>query len=137
MLLRGKGEIEATPVATFHAMRLVAREWLDPNGGQHTVLPVHLLGIKEPSLVSAFAVKRPDGSRSLLVINKDPKKPVNVSLSGLSKSPHRFTSYSCSEYAWQADGSQGHPSRNLAASTRSIPWDHSVSIPPWSIAVIR
>jgi hypothetical protein len=137
MLLRGKGEIEATPVATFHAMRLVAREWLDPNGGQHTVLPVHLLGIKEPSLVSAFAVKRPDGSRSLLVINKDPKKPVNVSLSGLSKSPHRFTSYSCSEYAWQPDGSQGHPSRNLAASTRSIPFDRSVSIPPWSIAVIR
>ena len=136
MLLRRSGD--PIPVATFHAMRLLSREWIDARGGSHAVLPVSIKG--DRNLLQAFAFRRPDGSHSLLVINKDPKKPVRLSGSFLRKEDKgsmTLTTYSPAEYAWHPDGTNGHPSRNLPPSSRSIPAGQPVEIPPWSITVLR
>ena len=126
----------AVPVATYNALRLLSGEWLDPSGGPHTVLPVRISG-DQANLLSAFAVKRPDGSRSLLVINKDPKRPVRLSLKGLGKQSATLTTYSSAEYSWHADGEEGHPSRSLPPCHQQVSVDQPINIPPWSLSVIK
>lgn len=53
-------------VPAYNAARKVMTEWLAPHG-QHTMLPVR----GGDALLRAWAVRRPDGSVKLLIINKD------------------------------------------------------------------
>lgn len=135
MLLKAQRTI--VPVATFHALRLVTSQWMDPFGGKHGVLPVSLHGVGKSAVLSLFALKRPDGSVSLLVINKDSKNPVRLSLKGLGKTFRTLTTYSSQEYRWKPDGANGHPVRNLSPFTRRVVPDQPVAIPAWSIAVLN
>ena len=138
MLLKHKGE--DLPVATFHALRLVSRNWLDAAGGSHGVLPVKLSGAKGvKDGLSTFAVRRPDGTLSLLLINKDFKKPIQISV----RLPHSkegknvtLTTYSAVQYAWKDEGSEGHPVRNLPPSSCRIPTNSTIEILPSSVAVL-
>lgn len=132
-----KNDSGAVPLSGFHAMRLLTSEWLDPLGGRHVVLPVNLHGAVQSNLLSLFALKRPDGSLSILVINKDPKRPVNLVVKGMGKAPCTLTTYSSEEYRWKPDGANGRPSRNLPPSARGVTLDQPVTILPWSIAVLR
>ena len=69
MLLQRLGEETAVPVATFHAMRVLSGDWMDPKGGLHRASPVRKnLGRGEKDLLAAFALERPDASWSLLLI---------------------------------------------------------------------
>jgi hypothetical protein len=62
-------------VPAFDAARKVMREWLAPRG-EHTMLPVR----GTDALLRAWAVRRPDGSVSLLLLNKAPQaRTVRVS----------------------------------------------------------
>lgn len=138
MLLNRSGG--AVPVATFHALRLLTSEWMDPRGGRHEVLPTRCNGPRDHagrSLVSTFALMRPDGSRSLLLINKDPRNPVRVSPKGLGITSPRCVTYSAKQYAWKPDGLMGHPSRNMEPSVLRLSKDQFVTLPPWSLTVIR
>jgi hypothetical protein len=134
-----KGGNSPLPLATFHTLQLLTREWMDPNGGSHGVLPVSTGGSTraESDLLSLFPLKRPDGGRSLLVINKDATHPVRLSVKGLLKEPCTLITYSCAQYIWQAEGNRGHPSRNLPPARISVPSDLPITIPPWSLAVLK
>jgi hypothetical protein len=134
MLLQGgKG---VTPVATYHALRLLTREWMDPHGGSHGILPVRIRD-DHKGMVSAFAVKRPDGEISLLMINKDADSPINLSVHGIKKSRLTLTTYSSINYAWQVAGAGGHPTRNLPPSSVTVAGDQAITLPPWSLSVLR
>lgn len=139
MLLNSKGG--TVPVASYHALRLVTGAWLDPAGGPHRVLPVTIKGLKEgeKSRVSLFAVGRPDGGLSLLVVNKHRNKPLRLSLGSLAKEGKgslTVTTYSATEYEWRAKGEEGHPSRNLPPVSHRVPATQPVAIPAWSLAVL-
>jgi hypothetical protein len=134
MLLERKGG--TVPVATYQALCLMNHQWLNSSGGVHVILPVQIHK-NGGGLLSAFAVKRPDGEISLLVINKDAKHPATISIKGNARGFHTLTSYSSAKYSWYADGANGHPSHNLPPSTRALPSDQPISIPPWSLSVLR
>jgi hypothetical protein len=145
MLLQRKGSHQAIPLATFHAMRLLNSRWLDPRGGNHAAYEVRSnLAPKEQGLLSTFALKHPDGGWALLVINKDPKRAVKLSLkqSGgkpLFAAPFRLMTswtYSAREYAWHAEEAKGHPLRNDPPSSKTLPGDQPILIPPWSLSVL-
>ena len=141
MLLRKKDT--AIPVATFHAMRLLTSDWMAPQGGPHQAFRVRTnLPQKKNNLLSAFALKRPDQSWSLLVINKDPKHAVRFSLGNFkgfeaTSSGNILITYSAKEYSWQAAGPNGHPSLNNPPSRRPIRIEEPITVPPWSISVVR
>lgn len=138
MLLKEGKSSASIPLATFHALRLLAREWMNPLGGYHQVLPVRLPGMEgHCSLISAFALKRPDGSQSLLVINKDAKRPARLLLQGLGRNPVTLATLSAAEYSWHPDGAKGRTSRNLPPSNRKIAATQAAVIPPCSIAVLH
>lgn len=136
MLLDQKaGEV---PVATFQTLRMLSQQWMDPCGGLHQVFPCHLTRSgKRGDLLSAFVLKRPDGKWSLLLLNKDATHAAQLSFIGLDWEPHTFTTYSSAEYIWHPDGPNGHPSPNLAPSTRRVSENQRILIPPWSLTVIK
>ena len=134
MLLARKGG--TVPVATYQALRMLSYDWMEPRGGLHFILPVHIPD-DGGGLINAFAVKRPDQRISLLVINKDAKSPAKLSLKGFAGELHTVTTYSSAHYSWRADGDNGHPSLNLPPLSTKIPAGQPITIPPWSLSVLR
>ena len=129
MLLNRKGSL--TPVATFHSLRFLTREWMDPQGGNHDVLPVSLRGGSD--LLEAWAIRRPDGTNSLLLINKA-VHPVTVSVHGMKASVMNV--YGSCQYRWMEAGRNGYPVRNLLpAASPCI--GNSVTLPAFTLAVIH
>jgi hypothetical protein len=61
------------PLAQFFAAQLINLEWVAPGDKQHDVYPAKgdLDDGAGHALVTAYAVKRPDGQWSLLVVNRD------------------------------------------------------------------
>ena len=141
MLLRGEGG-RLIPVATFRALRMLSREWLDPQGGVHAAYQVRVRTTPLEAgrdLLSAFALKRPDGKWSLLLINKDSVRAASISLKPGPLGSHalHLTTYSQKEYQWAANQQNGHPSRDRPPSTMVVRGDRSVTLPPRSISVLR
>ena len=121
MLLWNPANGTVEPVATFHALRMVTSDWLDPKGGAHQVFPVQMnLPKAEQNMITVFAVKRPDQSWSLLVFNKDETRGARLFVGERCSTPWAHTGrlatlvdrYSAAQYRWQADGPNGHPVRN-------------------------
>jgi F5/8 type C domain len=129
MLLNSGGTL--APVATFHALRLVTRGWMDPRGGNHGVLPISVHGCS--GLMEGWAICRPDRSRALLMINKA-DHPVTVAVHGMRSS--LVSLYGSRQYRWLADGPRGHPVRNAAPVTSPC-LSNSVTIPAFTLAVLR
>jgi hypothetical protein len=147
MLMQGKEGSPAISLATFHTLRLLTQEWMLPQGGLHTAFPVKMnLPKQEQNFLSAFALKRPDGSWSLLMINKDARHA--LPLSGLFTKTKgvstlrpfsgrcRLTTYSTKEYSWRPDGEKGHPLRNDSPVSRMIEGCQRIILPPWSLSVL-
>ena len=140
MLLRRQNGI--VPVATFHAMRLLSTEWLDPTGGIHGVLKTRTnLAAHDRKLFDAFTLMRPDKSCSLLFINKDPAHAVSLTFGHRKNCPFdgscRLVTYSPKEYKWRADGANGCPALSEPPSTKMVSTLKPIRIPPWSIGVLR
>jgi hypothetical protein len=133
-------------VATFRSAQLVTKAWLDSAGGPHELLRAHVAPgrARAAALVSAYAVLRPDGRWSVMLINRDPKRtwPVSVRPSGVAAPgavprTERWQ-FGPAQYAWRANGANGRPSRNAPPRhwVESGPGAHDVALPPWSITVL-
>jgi hypothetical protein len=61
------------PLSQFFASQMINREWLQHDGGTHTLFPAvaDLDDGAGHSIVTAYAVERPDGEWSVMLINKD------------------------------------------------------------------
>src|SRR5260370_8158994 len=74
------------PLAQFFVAQLINLEWAQPGGGEHQVYPAKS-DIDDGTgreLVTAYALKRPDGEWSLLVVNRDQENahPVRIAFRG-------------------------------------------------------
>ncbi len=140
MMLMGKGGV---PVATFHALGMLTNDWLDPQGGRHQSFRVaNNLPRKERNLLSAFALRRPDQTWSLLLINKDASHALRLSLQGgpVAKeavggsASWELATYSSRQYLWRAAGPDGHPIRNDPPVRSMVRIDQPIPIPAWSVS---
>lgn len=120
------------PLATFHAAQMVMHDWLAAEGA-HVMHPVAGGNIA----LTAFALDRPDGWHSLLVINKDEHAATHVAIDGVT-GPFREAQFSSRDYIWKAAGEQGHPIRDLPPHHTSVPSAPAdgFELPPYSITVI-
>lgn len=144
LLLDGKGGIRA-PTATYHAARLLTREWAHPGGGAHTLYPASI----QTEKVSAYPVLRPDGRWAIMFLNKDPEKAFRVSLDfvkGNAARPSPFAetfealTFSSRQYEWKDLGANGHPVRSEPAAREVVhpkPGQPAFTLPPWSLTVLR
>ena len=137
--------------ATYFAARLLTQEWLLPGDKPHDIYPASS-DIKDDSgneLVVAYAVRRPDGLWSLLLINKDPKRSFEVSLAFRNgpngteaKMKLPIDVYQYSEQQYQLGGSLKDPFPIRAQDPRheiiqSLNGLKSLSLPPYSLTVVR
>ena len=83
--------------------------------------------------IAAYAVHRPDGLVSVLLINKSPARQVSVRVPMQGRA--EVIQYSPSQYVWRAAGAKGHPIRNNPPA-RSVSHGE-VRLPPYSITVVR
>lgn len=132
------------PVAAFHALHLITHQWLELGAAQHRMYAAAPFTAGEPdSLLSAFAVKRPDGKWSVLLVNRDASRPRRVRLrlagnssAALIEGVHDEWLFSRAQYRWNADGENGHPGPDrppLHRRTRQ----NTITLPPYSLALVR
>jgi hypothetical protein len=99
----------------YSAARLINLEWLEHGAGIHHMFPssTNVLDDSKNVLVTSYAVKRPDGTWSLLLVNRDQSNahPVHVTLaSASSKTESHFVgdvkmvTFGNEQYVWQDSG---------------------------------
>jgi hypothetical protein len=124
---------------------MITREWTSPLGGDHTMYATESDARDEEGneLLSAYVVRRPDGTWATLLVNKSPSRAYRVTLDfggghgGRASGRRTVVSYSGAQYAWMADGPRGRPLRSEAPGTRTLRAGERPEVPPYSLTVIR
>lgn len=134
----------------FFASQLITQEWAEPKDAEHRVFAA-ASDVKDAGghvLVTAYALLRPDGQWSLLLVNKDRKQahPVRVVFHDSNAQRERFFSGSVTavtfgrvQYQWHPDGANGYADPDGPAVTRKIAADSGTEfiLPAASITVLR
>jgi hypothetical protein len=133
----------------YFASRLINLEWLQKGGGTHVVFPA-ASDVKDAAghtLVTAYAVRRPDGDWSLLLVNRDPSNAhgVRVVFDGAGPQPGsaatfakpaRVVSFGSDQYAWRTDGPDARPDPDGPWVESALRGD-KVVLPRASVTVVR
>ena len=136
------------PLSQFFASQLITLEWVLPGDGEHAVFSAEsdISDGTGRALVTAYALERPDGQYSLMLINKDQFAPQNVKivfhdakLSRALDGPVSVATFGKEQYQWHptATGGRADPDGPVAHSTITARKDTSYTLPAASITVIR
>jgi len=126
--INGNYEIQQ-PLAQFFVAQLINLEWVQPSGGEHQVYAAKSDIEDGPGhqLVTAYAVKRPDGQWSLLLVNRDQQAAhqVRIVFHGESGQAARFAgtvevaTFGSAQYQW-------HPARTRFEAHAEHAAEHTV-----------
>lgn len=138
------------PTSQFFASQLINLEWVQQGNGEHHIFPAaaDLLDPAGHALVTAYAVSRPDGQWSLLIINKDQSNAHRVKIvfhdaqTGLDRffsGPASMISFGSAQYQWHPEGRDGFadPDGPAARTTINGGKDTVYELPQASVSVIR
>jgi hypothetical protein len=131
-------------LATFWETQMLTRDWTQAGDGLHamddtTVAPDDARG----QLVHAYTVRRPDGRLAVLVLNLSPRQPfeasIRLSTAHGQAAPGHLQEWqlSSADYRWRPGGPAGAPSRDLPPVHRVLGGALPVTLPPYSITVLR
>ena len=129
----------------FYGAQMLAKEWFAPGDGPHGIFPVATsLGSYKPPL-TAYAARRPDGTWSLLFVNKDRiARRVRVTFTGPEAGAFRGTvtvvSFGRAQYRWNDRyGATRLPYPHTGPARRVARADSTglYTIPPESVTVVR
>jgi hypothetical protein len=83
------------PLPEFFASQLINLEWVAPGGGEHEVFPARsdIDDGAGHAVVTAYAVKRPDGKWSLLVVNHDQQNAHRVKIAFADQTTGKSNSF--------------------------------------------
>jgi F5/8 type C domain len=142
------------PTSQFFASQMINLEWVQPGSGEHrafsSVSDIH--DAAGHVLVTSYAVLRPDGEWSLMLVNKDQETPHSVAITfqnDRSKSdtyfagPVSIVTFGSEQYRWHTDlrlvpvGGSADPDGPPARSTISAGRDTAYTLPKASVTVIR
>jgi F5/8 type C domain len=134
----------------YFASRLVNLDWVQHGAGEHRFFPAssEVEDDAGNTLVTAYAVARPDGEWSLLVVNKDATNAHSTRIrfaEESTKSERHFegkisvTTFGADQYVWHTEGSKSHadPDGPPAVSSVDAKADTEFTLPRASITVFR
>jgi hypothetical protein len=145
-----EGKIEHR-FATYFGARMLTQQWVKPGDEPHEIYAASS-DVRDDSgnvLVTAYALRRPDGLWSLLLINKDPKDSRDLTLvfrNGVGRavklvSPIDVYQYSEAEYVLGGPAKDPYPIRAQEPSHRVIDSarssDPRIILPPNSMTIVR
>jgi hypothetical protein len=134
----------------FFAAQVITQEWVQPVDQLHRLHRVSS-DVRDAAgnvLVTAYAVNRPDGRWSLLLINKDRDHDhaVKVSFTDAESGQTRFfdgqvdrITFGAAEYQWHPDGRNGHAAPDGPPSRSTVTANATTlhRLPRASIVVLR
>jgi hypothetical protein len=134
----------------YFAAHMINREWVQHRSGVHIMFPasVNLKDADGNLLVTSYAVHRPDGNWSLMLVNRDEnnshavrvvfedaKNKHEVSFSG----PVTFVTFGSEQYVWINDGPNSHADPDHPPVATILRGDAATifTLPKASITVLR
>jgi hypothetical protein len=138
--------------ATYWGARLLTQEWTQPSGGWHEIYPAvaSVTNNKGERLVTAYALLRPDGLWSLLLINLDLDHAYSLRVrfqneSGGSGSGSSFSGpvdlfvFSSAQYQLNSDKRDPYPIKARPPAHRILPAANldTVELPAFSLTIVR
>ena len=134
----------------YYAARIINLEWVQHRSGTHQMFPSST-DIKDADgnlLVTTYAVHRPDGNWSLMLVNRDENSPHSIRVvfeNAKEKRPASFSgnvswiSFGSEQYVWQSDGPNSHPDPNRppVATTIDATAQAVFTLPKASLTVLR
>jgi hypothetical protein len=156
------------PLAQFFSAQLINLEWVDPGGEQHLVFPAHsdIDDGAGHAMVTTYALQRPDGQWSLLVVNRDQHNAhqVRIDFTNSSNQEHdsfagqvAISTFGSGQYQWHPGHTRyvGHaeytaepsvtaestgsadPDGPILHTTQNVNADTEYDLPAASVTVIR
>jgi hypothetical protein len=138
------------PLSQYFAAQLLTQEWAELGDDIHRVFPAssEVTDAAGRVVVTAYAVQRPDGQWSLLLVNKDPHEPHAVRIAFRDSESGRdlaFTRevsvarFGADNYVWHPDGQDGYaePDGPLARATQPGGAGAAYDLPKASVTVLR
>ncbi len=134
----------------FYAAQMLTQEWVQPKDAIHKVFTA-VSDIKDAdghALVTAYALLRPDGQWSLMLINKDRDNPHPVHIvfhdaeaktDQYFEGPISMVTFGSAQYQWHSAGKEGYadPDNPPLKSTISGLEGSSYILPAASLTVLR
>lgn len=115
----------------FYSSRLISGIWLMPGHARHRLYRARV-DAPDGSVV-AYAVKRPDGKLSTLIINRSPDHAFRVRV---PREAAEVWSYGPAQYRWAPNGYKGKPDLDLPPAHSPIV-GRVVDLAPASLVVVR
>lgn len=133
----------------YFASRLINLEWVKHGAGAHRLFAAGC-ELKDDAghvLVTSYAVQRPDGEWSLLLVNRDQSNahrvaPVFQNQEGTAAhfvGPVRMVTFGSEQYAWHSDGPNSYPDPDGPPLSNTVNSDGNTAftLPKASITVLR
>ena len=134
----------------YFAARMINLEWVQHRSGMHYMYPAttDLKDAEGNVLVTSYAVLRPDGNWSLMLVNRDETQSHNVRVTFEDVKSKRANSFSgpvtlatfgSEQYVWINDGPNSHADPDGPIRSTTIPADSTTTytLPKASITVLR
>jgi len=133
----------------YFAAQLINNEWAQHRSGTHRMFlsTVKLNDEEGNALVTSYALHRPDGNWSILLVNRDEQQAhsIRVSFDNLpGKSvgffgPVRMVTFGSEQYVWKSEGLTSHANPDGPAVATTIQADSKTvfTLPKASITVLR
>lgn len=134
----------------YFASQLINLEWVKHGAGVHQLFPAHadILDDAGNELVTAYAVKRPDGEWSVMLVNKDASNAHRVKVvmnsgdlgaAAQFQGNVDFVTFGAAEYVWHPDGANSHaaPDGPLRRMSIAAGRDSTFELPKASVTVLR
>jgi F5/8 type C domain len=139
-----------SPTSQFFAAQLITREWAEPKDAEHR-LYLASSDVKDAQghvLVTAYALERPDGQWSLMLINKDHDRAHEVRIWFHDADAKRdsffddavtMITFGKQQYVWHPARKKGYadPDGPAATSTLTGAENALYNLPPASLTVLR
>ncbi|HVM75533.1 MAG TPA: discoidin domain-containing protein [Candidatus Saccharimonadales bacterium] len=135
--------------AQYFASQMLNLDWVKHGGGEHQLYGAvaDLQDEAKHELITTYAVKRPDGQWSLMIINKDPSNAheVKIALEENGKDTGaefsgevQTVTFGAAEYVWRPSGSTSHADPAGPAKRATVQWKdgQTVALPKASVTVL-
>jgi F5/8 type C domain-containing protein len=138
------------PTSQYFAGQMITQEWVQPGNGEHRTFPTasDIQDAAGHTLVTAYALLRPDGEWSVMMVNKDQWNAHSVQLVfGDEKNkkdrnlagPVSVVTFGSEQYQWHSNikGGTADPDGPPARATITATMGTSFNLPKASVTVIR
>jgi hypothetical protein len=133
----------------YYAAHMINLEWVQHRSGVHRMF-ASLSDVKDEKgnvLVTSYAVLRPDGNWSVMLVNRDESNshPVRVAFNAADNAensfsgPVTFVTFGREQYVWLNDGPNSHPDPDNPPVAISVDANRQTvfTLPKASVSVLR